>query len=116
MRPSLSGTGTSTSTRSSSVALAAATTAHAHAHAQISRSIWRGECCNNGIYGYLPTNIFMRQAGLINEILPAGAGFLPAVLERVREGMELAGDPSVRLKALRMYKGMLKAKAWRYGG
>ena len=43
----------------------------------------------------------------------AGEGFLPAVIERVREGMELSGEPSVRLKALRMYKGMLRTKEWR---
>mmetsp|Transcript_4772 Transcript_4772/g.14291 ORF Transcript_4772/g.14291 Transcript_4772/m.14291 type:complete len:113 (+) Transcript_4772:606-944(+) len=55
----------------------------------------------------------MLRAGLINDIIPAGAGFLPAVLERVREGLHLAGDPSVKLKALRMYKGMLKDAEWR---
>mmetsp|Transcript_15534 Transcript_15534/g.35285 ORF Transcript_15534/g.35285 Transcript_15534/m.35285 type:complete len:338 (-) Transcript_15534:96-1109(-) len=55
----------------------------------------------------------MLRCGLINEILPAGDGFLPAVRERMRAGLELAGDPSVRLKALRMYKSMLKPKEWR---
>ena len=38
---------------------------------------------------------------------------LPAVLERVRDGLELAGDPSVKLKAMRMFKGMLKDQQWR---
>merc|ERR1712136_200847 len=51
----------------------------------------------------------MLQAGLINEILPAGQDFLPAVCERVRSGLNLSGDPSVRLKALRI----LKTKEWR---
>mmetsp|Transcript_9199 Transcript_9199/g.21510 ORF Transcript_9199/g.21510 Transcript_9199/m.21510 type:complete len:330 (-) Transcript_9199:142-1131(-) len=55
----------------------------------------------------------MKQAGLVNEILPGGDGFLPAVVERVRSGLELSGDPSVRLKALRLFKSMLKPKEWR---
>lgn len=55
----------------------------------------------------------MKQAGLVNEVLPSGDGFLPAVVGRVREGMNLSGDPTVRLKALRMFKGMLKPKEWR---
>jgi len=55
----------------------------------------------------------MLQAGLINEILPAGQDFLPAVCERVRAGLNLSGDPSVRLKALRIFKSMLKTKEWR---
>eukprot|EP00445_Apocalathium_hangoei_P043732 CAMPEP_0203972992 /NCGR_PEP_ID=MMETSP0359-20131031/99357_1 /ASSEMBLY_ACC=CAM_ASM_000338 /TAXON_ID=268821 /ORGANISM="Scrippsiella Hangoei, Strain SHTV-5" /LENGTH=331 /DNA_ID=CAMNT_0050911131 /DNA_START=21 /DNA_END=1016 /DNA_ORIENTATION=+ len=55
----------------------------------------------------------MLRAGLINEVLPAGDGFLPAVKERMKSGLNLAGDPSVRLKALRMFKSMLKTKEWR---
>lgn len=55
----------------------------------------------------------MLRAGLVNEVLPAGDGFLPAVRERIRAGLDLAGDPSVKLKALRMFKGMLKTKEWR---
>jgi len=55
----------------------------------------------------------MLRAGLINEVLPAGEGFLDAVLDRVKAGLDLAGDPSVKLKALRMFKGMLKDQAWR---
>ena len=55
----------------------------------------------------------MLRAGLINEVLPAGETFLPSVLERVRAGLELAGDPSVKLKAMRMFKGMLKDQQWR---
>ena len=51
----------------------------------------------------------MLRAGLLNEVLPAGESFLPAVHERVREGLELSGDPSVRLKALRMFKGQRSA-------
>jgi len=55
----------------------------------------------------------MKQAGLVNEVIPGGDGFLPAVVGRVRAGLDLAGDPTVRLKALRMFKGMLKTKEWR---
>ncbi|CAE7247928.1 Eci2 [Symbiodinium natans] len=55
----------------------------------------------------------MHRCGLVNEILPAGDSFLPSVLERVRAGLELSGAPEIRLKALRMMKGLLKNKAWR---
>lgn len=55
----------------------------------------------------------MMRAGLVNEVLPAGEGFIPAVKERVKAGLDLAGDPSVRLKALRLFKSMLKPKEWR---
>jgi len=55
----------------------------------------------------------MLRHGLINEVLPAGEGFLEGVLERVKAGLDLAGDPQVKLKALRMFKGMLRTKEWR---
>eukprot|EP00439_Symbiodinium_sp_Y106_P080267 s327_g19.t1 len=55
----------------------------------------------------------MHRCGLVNEILPAGEKFLPSVLERVRTGLELSGAPQIRLKALRMIKGLIKNKAWR---
>mmetsp|Transcript_58063 Transcript_58063/g.180398 ORF Transcript_58063/g.180398 Transcript_58063/m.180398 type:complete len:329 (-) Transcript_58063:232-1218(-) len=55
----------------------------------------------------------MKQAGLVNEVIPGGDGFLPAVVSRVRAGLDLSGDPSVRLNALRMFKGMLRTKEWR---
>ncbi|OLP85720.1 Enoyl-CoA delta isomerase 2, mitochondrial [Symbiodinium microadriaticum] len=55
----------------------------------------------------------MHRCGLVNEILPAGDKFLPSVLERVRSGLELSGAPQIRLKALRMIKGLIKNKAWR---
>mmetsp|Transcript_638 Transcript_638/g.2008 ORF Transcript_638/g.2008 Transcript_638/m.2008 type:complete len:326 (-) Transcript_638:260-1237(-) len=54
----------------------------------------------------------MQRAGLVSEVLPA-ADLAAAVRERVRDGLGLAGDPSVRLRALRMYKSMLKPQAWR---
>lgn len=55
----------------------------------------------------------MLRAGLINEIIPGGDSFLSAVRDRVKDGIELAGEPSVRLKALRLYKSMLKTDEWR---
>lgn len=55
----------------------------------------------------------MLRAGLINEILPGGEGFIAAVRQRMKTGLELSGDPKVRLKALRLFKGMLKNSEWR---
>jgi len=50
------------------------------------------------------------SGGLSQEILPAGEGFMPAVLERIREGLELSGDPSVRDDSMRLFKGMTKTQ------
>merc|ERR1711865_1243022 len=55
----------------------------------------------------------MMRAGLVNEVLPGGEAFLPAVKEGVKAGLNLAGAPTVRLKALRLFKSMLKPKEWR---
>eukprot|EP00747_Dinoflagellata_sp_TGD_P050928 gnl/TRDRNA2_/TRDRNA2_147046_c0_seq1.p1 gnl/TRDRNA2_/TRDRNA2_147046_c0~~gnl/TRDRNA2_/TRDRNA2_147046_c0_seq1.p1 ORF type:complete len:365 (+),score=78.34 gnl/TRDRNA2_/TRDRNA2_147046_c0_seq1:132-1097(+) len=52
----------------------------------------------------------LHAAGLVNEVLPAGENFLPAVLDRVREGLELSGDPSVRDQSMRLFKGMMKTQ------
>mmetsp|Transcript_126816 Transcript_126816/g.224670 ORF Transcript_126816/g.224670 Transcript_126816/m.224670 type:complete len:337 (-) Transcript_126816:67-1077(-) len=55
----------------------------------------------------------LMRAGLINDIIPAGDEFLPTVIERVRNSLELSGAPDVRLKALRLFKSMLKPQCWR---
>lgn len=55
----------------------------------------------------------LKLAGLVNEILPAGETFMPAVLQRVNEAMELAGEPSTRDQSIRLFKGMMKPQAER---
>lgn len=52
----------------------------------------------------------LHVAGLVNEVLPGGESFMPAVIQRVEEALELAGDPSVRDGSMRLFKGMLKAQ------
>lgn len=50
----------------------------------------------------------LQVAGLVNEILPGGEGFMPAVIQRVRDALELSGAPKVRDASMRLFKGMMK--------
>ena len=55
----------------------------------------------------------MRDAGWVNEVLPAGEDFMVQVMAKVGEAIGLSGHPSVRNQSMQLFKGMMRTRELR---